>query len=192
VQGIELKPGDVMLLPTQYTEVYTIIQGVLGGPITSLLPRILNEPYLHAEIYIGSGFSMAAWTSGIHVHKYPLSVQMKFDFFRHKNDKASEAIKDLMVTEFVNYLNNEPVKYLNKRYDFSTLFYNTIAELTQVLGYEQIIETKTPRFDTPEIMICSELIARMYQDAGYDLKVGNPEWVSPADLAESPMLYKVI
>jgi len=193
--NIKLKPGDVLLLPTKYTEIYTLIAGTIGATVTQFLPKLLGEPYLHAELYIGKGYTMAAWTNGVHVHRYPLSTQMKFDVFRHRDeDKAPKAIERLMLEDFKAYLEHRPTRFLNKPYDFQSLFLNTIAELAQVLKHEKTVEENTMRIDTPDAFMCSELVARVYKEAGYDLKTGDksPEWVSPSDLALSPMLYKVI
>ena len=191
---LKLKPGDVLLLPTKYTEVYTTIAGVLGAKVTQFLPLLLNEPYLHAELYIGKGYTMGAWLNGVHISRYPLSTQMKFDVYRHVDEQASEAVKNVIIEDFEAFLNKRPTRFLNKPYDFTTLIYNTVAELMQILKKEKTVEENIPRLDTPDAFICSELVARVYDAARYNLQTGDKslEWVSPSDLAESPMLRKLI
>jgi len=191
---IELKVGDILLLPTKYTEVYSMIAGVLGANVTELIPKLIDNPYLHAELYIGNGYSIAAWLNGVHVVKYPLSTLMKFDIYRHKDDKASEAVKKVILEDFEAYLQKKPTRFLNKTYDFKTLFYNTIAELADLLKLEKVVERKANTMDTPDSFICSELVARIYNAAGYDLQTNDTslEWISPSDLIKSPLLYKVL
>jgi uncharacterized protein YycO len=193
MRSVKLKPGDILLLPTKYTEVYMQIANVLGAKVSSFLPKLLNEPYLHAELYIGRGYTIGAWLTGVHVHRYPLSTQMRFDIFRHKDNEASDKIKEVILEDFENYLNKRPTKFLNRPYDFQTLFYNTIAELASFLKHEKTVEANLPAPESPDIFICSELVARIYHEAGYDIapKEKSLEWVSPTDLAESPYLYKI-
>jgi hypothetical protein len=89
-----------------------------------------------------------------------------------------------------NIIQQNVAKYFNMHYDFASLILNGTPELLS-LGIEPLeryLEKQLP-YNDPNKMICSELVARMYKDAGIFLEP-DPEFTTPDDLAQN--LYKVL
>jgi len=123
-------------------------------------------------MYIGGGFVIAAWVNGVHIISYPLAQFSKFHIYRYPGlDDDKRAKMRSVIT-----------KYFNKPYDFISLILNGIPEILS-LGFEPLerfFEGKLP-YDNPNMMICSELVARIYQEVGIYFEP-KAEFVTPDDL----------
>lgn len=177
---IELKAGDVLLLPAEEGPMYKWFEKILGKSFTIFVSNLLGHRYIHAEMYIGAGWILAAWMNGVKLLKAQPWYVDRFDIFRHPKieDKHRRWIEKIFQ------------KYWNMPYDYISLAENTLIEVASV-GTEPIevyLEDKM-LYQNPSAMICSELIARIFEDIGLKIE-RNSEFVTPDDLAEK--LQKII
>lgn len=187
---MKLEIGDILLLPTESVETFKIIASLLGQNTAKLIKNLTDQDYLHAEMYIGNGYIMASWLNGVHIAKYPISVLSKFDVFRHRNKRVKAVIRERIKDDLKAFINGETTKYINKPYDLQSLILNSISEIVGIVANEEDFENSL-NFDNPHAYICSEMIARIYADAGVKIK-DNLEFISPDDIAKSPEFIKVI
>ncbi|AJW76936.1 hypothetical protein X275_01445 [Marinitoga sp. 1197] len=187
---MKLEIGDVLLLPTKKVETYKIIASVLGQNIAKLIKNITDQDYLHAEMYIGNGYIMAAWLNGVHIAKYPLEILRHFDVYRHRNKRVKTIIREKIKEDLKAFVNGETTKYIARPYDLQSLILNSVSEIIGIVADEENFEDSL-NFDNPNAYICSELIARIYHDAGVDIKQ-NLEFVSPDDIAKSEEMIKIL
>jgi hypothetical protein len=173
---LELKTGDVLLLKKEDAPgAYTFLEKYLGKNVAKFLAQIEKHEYIHAEIYVGNGFVLAGWFNGVKLIRPPLQYISKFDIYRHEkmDDEKRKTIQQSVA------------KYFNAPYDFASLILNGIPEVLS-LGIEPLERYLEKQIDysDPEKLICSELVARLYRDAGIFIE-DNPEFVTPDDLAEN-------
>lgn len=187
--SVILKAGDILLMPSDYTEGGKYLEETFGEGVYDFLKAVTGQKYLHAELYVGYGYIFAAWTNGVHLYPARAVHFNYFDIFRHKDPTVNEMIHKVIQREFEKAKKGEG-EYFNKPYDTRSLFLNGIAEILGVFNLEKWFEDEIA-LNTPQQFICSELIARIYQKAGYPI-CEKPEWCSPQDIADSPVLYKVL
>ena len=170
-----MKPGDILLLPKDKAPgLYNVIKSLFGEQVADWLANLTKHKYVHAELYVGAGYTLAAWFNGVHLVHYPLSVYDRFDIYTHPkmDDEKREKLCELVR------------KYFNKPYDFVSLILNGLPEILS-LGIESVERYLEEQIDyeNSDFLICSELIARMYEDVGLPIEP-YPEFVTPDDLAE--------
>ena len=179
---IELKTGDILLLKKENAPgAYTFLKKFLGKDFADFVAKIEKHEYIHSELYVGNGYVLAAWFNGVHLIKYPLEVLSKFDIYRHEK----------MDEEKRKVIRKNVAKYFNMPYDFVSLILNGLPEILS-LGFEPLeryFEKQLPYSD-PKKMICSELVARMFKDAGIIIEP-DPEFVTPDDLAQCEEMKKI-
>ncbi|WP_129408107.1 hypothetical protein [Marinitoga lauensis] len=182
MNSVELKVGDVLLLKKEDAPgIYTFLKQFLGKNIADIIAKIEGHEYIHSELYVGNGYVLAAWFNGVHLIKYPLRILGNFDIYRHEK----------MDNEKRSVIKRNVAKYFNMRYDFASLILNGLPEILS-LGFEPLeryLEKQLPYSD-PNKMICSELVARMYKDAGIIIEP-DPEFVTPDDIAQDGEMKKI-
>ena len=173
---MKLEVGDVLLLKKENAPgAYTFLKQYLGKDFADFMAKLEKHNYIHSEIYVGNGFILAGWFNGVKLLRPHISYISKFDIFRHPK----------MDDEKRKRIQQSVAKYFNAPYDFKSLILNGIPELVS-LGIEPLERylEKQINYDDPSKMICSELVARLYKDAGIFIE-DNPEFVTPDDLAEN-------
>jgi len=182
----ELKPGDVLLFNKGPELAYKIISNYVGETVTDIIARAIDYEYYHAALFLHAGregrdlWTLEATEKGVYLINRPLDVLTQIDVYRYKfesNAKGGQAIVE------------KALKYWNMPYDLTSLILNGITEVTNVLGFEHTFE-KQLRYNSSSQLICSELIARAYADAGYRLS-DIEEFTSPTDIANSKYMIKL-
>lgn len=170
----ELKPGDLLLLKQDKDIVHTYLRENFGTMVENMITGLTGQKYLHAELYLGEGWVLSATVNGVKLNKYSTETLLKnFDIFRPKFE----------IDESV--LLNQIKDNHNKRYDFISLYLNIIDTIGQMFGKK----FEFP-YDTKFMLICSELIARIYEKMGATFHE-NVEYITPQDLADSNLFYKI-
>lgn len=187
---MKLEIGDILLLPTENVEAFDIIASILGQNVAKIVKNITDQDYLHAEMYIGNGYIMAAWMNGVHIAKYPLSILAKFDVYRHRDKRIKALIRERIKDDLKAFVKGETTKYINKPYDLQSLILNSVSEIVGIVKNEEQFENSLG-YDNPHAYICSEMIARIYHDVGVNIKQ-NLEFISPDDIAKCPEFVKKI
>jgi len=167
-----LKPGDALLFTKESTAgVYTYF-AEKNKPLADLLAKLVNHNYIHAELYLGNGWVIAGWFNGVKLYKPSLQLLSTVHIYRPPievdKDKLKESVK----------------KYFNYEYDWVSLILNGLPEIIS-FGNEQIekIVEDWVKYSDDQKLICSELIARIYEDLGYKIEP-RAEFVTPDDIAE--------
>lgn len=201
------KPGTVLLFKKENTEgIYTFLLSqtqkladsiTKGNPLArfiveqvskyliNYLAEKVGHKYIHAELTLDNGWMIASWFNGVHIYELSDAELVKMrkivDVYIPKVDIDASKLKQIAK------------KYWKKQYDFASLIQNTIVELL-AFGNKQTekeIEEKLKKyFDTPDHLICSELIARIYADLGYTIE-RHSEFTTPDDIAQSELFQKV-
>jgi hypothetical protein len=71
-------------------------------------------------------------------------------------------------------------EYWNLPYDVTSYVRNTVVYLGKRLGLEDLLEDwldKLSPYDNKHAMICSEVVARIYEDVGLKIAKDRAEWV---------------
>lgn len=171
--GFELQLGDVFLYKTIDKGLYSWFVEHGLKALGDFLIAATGDKYIHAAIYVGQGYQLAADGVGVHLYKMPMSAVAQTDIYRYK------ALDTTKIKQAVN-------KYFNAPYDYVDLLLNGALEVLSVNipllkeFYEGFIN-----YENPTQMICSELVARVYRFAGYPIAV-NDEFCSPEDIARNP------
>jgi len=171
---MKFQTGDVLLLPMQEAQdIYTFIEKYFGKKIADFLSAIEHHKYIHAELYVGNGYSIAAWFNGVHLVSYPLEAFDKFDVFRTKLTDEQKAKMRGVILE-----------YFNMPYDFMSLILNGLPEILSfgIEPLERLIENYL-NYDNPNAVICSELVARVYEQVGVKIEP-HAEFVTPDDISQ--------
>ncbi len=174
MKGIKLEVGDILLLPAEKGPVFQFLAKLFGETFTRFVATLLGHRYIHAELYIGSGWILAAWMNGVKLVKARPQYVDRFDIFRHPDIQSKHR----------RWIEKIFERYYNLPYDYVSLVENAMIEVASV-GFEPLeayFEGKVP-YDNPKAMICSELIARIYDDIGLTIE-RKAEYVTPDDLAE--------
>jgi uncharacterized protein YycO len=172
---IDFQTGDVLLLPKEEAPgLYTIAEKFFGKDVADFLAKIEHHRYIHAELYLGNGYSIAALFNRVHLVSYPLKAFDRFDVYRYNlSDYQKLKMRDVAL------------EYFNKPYDFASLILNGLPEILS-LGMEPIerlIENYL-NYDNPNAMICSELVARVYEKVGVKIEP-RAEFVTPDDISQT-------
>lgn len=163
---IALKPGDVLLLKPNKDIVHSYLQDNFGNIVDKIATAVTGQKYLHAELYLGEGWVLSATVNGVRLNKYSTSTIIKnFDIHRATFDYDAEKIRTIVKD------------YHNLRYDFISLYLNIIDTISSIFG----IKFQFP-YDTKYMVICSELIARIYKDL-YGIEFEG-EYTTPQDLTK--------
>lgn len=185
MREVKLVPGDVILVPKENTAgIYTFIAERFGKAFADALSFFFGHNYIHAEIYVANGWQMGAWFDGVKVWKPPLNYFGLVHVYRLKPE-----LKKVITIE--NML--EAVrKYFNREYDFPSLILNA---LIQILSFNSEKREAKLQADfglyANERVICSELVAKIYEDIGITIE-HNSEFVTPDDIANSSLFYRVL
>jgi hypothetical protein len=170
---IVLKPGDVLLYTKESTPgVYTFLAEKGKKELADLLSLLTNHKYIHAELYLGNGWVLAGTFEGVKLYKPDLKTLLSAHIYRPPMPVSSEELRKVVT------------KYFNLEYDWASLLLNAIPEILS-FGNEQLermIENWLG-YKNERKMICSEVIARIYKDLGYEFEP-NAEFVTPDDIAE--------
>lgn len=153
--------------------------------IVDYLANRIGHNYIHAELTLEKGWAIAAWFNAVHVYqlddKELINMRKLVDIYVPVVDINVEALKAVAK------------KYWRKQYDFASLIQNAIVEIL-AFGNKQTeeeIEKQLQKYyDSPDKLICSELIARIYGELGYVI-AQHGEFVTPDDVAESELFQKV-
>lgn len=150
----------------------------VSSAVAKQVVRLAQQEYIHAELYLGKGWVLAAWLSGVKLLKYPPSHYQMVDVLRFEGVDAERMLKAVD-------------KYWNLPYDYASLGLNSIAEIVgafgKFVGYEDLEEKVQDllAYNNPKNMICSELVQRMLHEGG--IEFDQPfEFISPQDLKEHP------
>lgn len=173
---MRLRTGDVLLLPKGvFPDVYEFFEKYLGKDITDALAKIEKHNYIHADLYIGGSWVISATPNGVHLLKYSLKLISKFDIYRYPYSDI----------KFEMCINKQISQFLNMPYDFVSLLLNGFIEFASfgLEPLERFLEDKFSLYNTPFMVICSELIARIYDKCGVKIE-SNDEFVTPDDLAQ--------
>lgn len=135
----------------------------------------LHNDYIHAEIYYGDLYGLGATQSGSRFGKYSLELLSNLTIMRLKDKEIDEE----KMRESIN-------KFHNLEYDFDSLIRNSISEILNIVKLEKVLENLY-EIETPNQLICSELVQRVYSEYGEPL-FEREDWVSPQDLFENPKL----
>jgi len=179
----QFQTGDILLLDKDKAMgIYPFLKKYLGKDFADFLAKIEKHNYIHAELYLGNGYTLAAWFNGVHLVRYNMNIFSQFDVFRYKGFTQNN---QKIIKENVK-------KYFNKEYDFVSLILNGLPEMLSlgIEPLEQYLQKQIP-YSNPNKLICSELIARMYADAGIMFET-DPEFVTPDDLAENKNTYRIL
>lgn len=200
---IELKPGDVILWPRDKTQnLYTLllewaknaISGITKNPqladfaaklAVNTLADSMKHKYIHVEITMLNNHLFGAWFNGTHLWKPSL-------------DQRIQIIKDTSIFRPVveideSKLVKAAMKYRNKPYDFTSLILNAAIEVGafgQEEAEKRLEELAKSMYVNDNALICSELIAKIYEDLGYKIE-RHSEYVTPDDIAQSPLFKQI-
>ncbi len=170
---IVLKTGDVLLYPKETTPgIYTFLVKQGKKELADILSLLTNHKYIHAELYLGNGWVLAGTFEGVKLYKPDLRTLLSAHIFRPPTPVNGEELRKVVV------------KYFNLEYDWASLLLNAIPEILS-FGNEQLermIEDWL-NYKNERKMICSEVIARIYKELGYEFEA-NSELVTPDDIAE--------
>jgi len=152
-----------------------------GEIVAKSLIELTGQHYLHAGLFVGVSKS-AVWTleatfTGVKLVLHPLKSFARFDIYTCE-EVDSEKVQDVILD------------FWNRPYDLPALIREAIAEILGVFHLEKWFEDQI-KYDNPHMLICSELVARVYEKAGYKL-FDNPEDVSPQDIADHPKFIKLV
>lgn len=168
-----LKPGDVLLFDKESVNgVYTFIAGK-DKKLADILATLTNHRYIHAELYLGNGWIIAAAFDGVKLYKAPLAVIAKAHIYRAP------------ITIDENKLRETVKQYFNYEYDWTALILNGIPEVLS-FGNEQIeriIENWLDYTDEQKL-ICSELVAKFFEEQGFKIEPRG-DFVTPDDIADA-------
>jgi hypothetical protein len=170
----ELKPGDLLLLKKEKDIIHKYIIENFGTMVENMLTGLTGQEYLHSELYLGEGWVLSATVNGVKLNKYSTDTLLKnFDIFR-----PQFKIDQTILLEQIKESHN-------KRYDFISLYLNVIDTIGQMFGKK----FEFP-YDTNFMLICSELIARIYEKMGATFHE-SLEYITPQDLADSNMFKQI-
>lgn len=153
----------------------------VGEPVANALIELTGQHYLHAGLFVGVSKN-AVWTleatfTGVKLVLHPLKSLARFDIYTCE-EVDSEKIQKVILD------------FWNRPYDLPALIREAIAEILGVFHLEKWFEDQI-KYNNPHMLICSELVARVYEKAGYKL-FDNPEDVSPQDIADHPKFVKLV
>lgn len=191
---VELMPGNVLLFTKDSTMgVYTQLKKWIATLFEDNFParvvseilldwasKQLNHRYIHAEIYIGSGYTAGAWFNGIAVYRMPLRILSIADVYRPKVQFSAKQIADAV--------------YLAKgrKYDFPSLLLNGVIKVLGLGDPERekaLAKEFAQYYANPDHYICSEFIAKVYEHLGYQINEKGAEYTTPDDIANSKLFY---
>lgn len=179
---LKLKAGDILLFPTKTrmdNPVYKYVSKIFGEVVADFLWNHVDYEYGHSEIYYGAGYGLGSMSNGSRFGQYDLSLLSNLTILRHKENVDEPKMR------------NSIEKFWNNPYDYDSLMRNTLTEILNILYLEEIIEDMWD-IDTPKENICSEIIARIYDDYGLDF-TDKEEWISPMDILKNEnfeIIYK--
>ncbi len=178
--------GDILLFPSEtFHDIEDYVKEVLGEEVTSVIRKLLGYKYCHAEIYLGNGYVLAAWTNGVKLYKLPLKLLKEVHVFRKQ--------LPLMPEEKQKLLNLVP-KYWNLPYDFTSYilnaYYYLFEKLTMIFPLPDLLADFKTKYENKQEMICSELVARMYKEIGYPIET-TEEFTTPDDIGNSKMFVRI-
>lgn len=199
------RPGTVLLFRKENTAgIYTFFQSqiqkiievkfkgalaefaasYIAKMIVDYLANMFKHEYIHAELVARNGWIFAAWFSGVNLYyptdKETIQIRKNVDVF----------IPNVEID--VEKLDKAIDKYYSMQYDFASLILNTITKIFALgdkASEQQIEERFRKYFDTRDKLICSELVARVYEELGYSIEK-HSEFVTPDDIAMSKILKK--
>lgn len=200
-------PGAVLLFRKENTQgIYTFLESLvqrfveakikdnfLAKFISDIVAKlaleyisgIFNHKYIHAELVARNGWMFAAWFDGVNLYSPSdediIKLRKLTDVYIPKvpidPDKLDKAI----------------AKYFNKEYDFASLIQNAITKIFAFGNKKterEIEDSLRKYFDTENRLICSELIARVYEELGYTIE-RHSEFTTPDDIAQSGLFQTV-
>ena len=162
-----LEDGDVLLALN------------INNELSKLIAEVTHSQYSHAFMYIGNGFIVESTFGGVQIsplkkyddgHHHVISV-------RHKTLSAEERQK----------VRKSALKYLGKKYGYPQLLWYLLARM--------IGKSEDPKWQLDldkNGMVCSEAIARAYEDNGFRIKDGlEPYAIEPVDFVESEHFVRI-
>lgn len=145
-----------------------------GGPISSLIKSFSNSKYSHAAIFLNYETVIEAHWTGVRKIKVD-EIDYEYDIFRYKSRSPFDKAEDKRMKYFLE-------SQLGIKYDYS-----------QLLGYLKFGFVEGNEWNTPNEMICSELVDLAYFTAwNLNLMPGVPSGdITPGQIAKSELLIKV-
>lgn len=203
---LDERPGTVLLFRKENTDgAYTFLSKIIEKTIRrrtrdaltytiarliaqitlDKLAELFKHDYIHAELVLPRGHILAAWFNGV-VKYTPTAEQAKM---LRVNTDVFVPVVELDPVK----LEQAAAKYVGKQYDFTSLILNFITQV-RALGNEvkeeQLENALLKYYDNSEKMICSEVIARIYEELGYKIE-RSAEYTTPDDIAQSQLFQKV-
>ena len=216
---MKMQIGDILLLPAERTPIYADIVSIvdeslkkivkkhisinikwlvgilpfsidnildsleIGEKVAEFLKEKTGNSYLHAGIYLDKGYGLEAWFNGVKLVKYTPKAIASFHVFRHKEFNLEQHGPKVL---------EKAKEYFNRSYDFASLIINSLAEISNLFWHsEKKIEKLFKSYNTENAVICSELVARIYEEIGLPI-TENPEFTSPGDIAQSDKVTRII
>lgn len=170
----KLQPGDVLMLKSEKDLARKYLIDNFGKNVANMVTKLTGQKYLHSEMYLEEGWVITATPNGVHLQKYDTETILEnFDIFRSKNEIDTAVLR------------KEIKKHHNKRYDWLSLYWNIADTISSIFG----LTLKAP-YDTKFAVICSELIARVYESLGLRFQE-RAEFITSQDIVDSGLFYKI-
>ncbi len=186
MRHLTLKEGDVLLFPTRLADFLNTIEPFSKSPVDwRTVAQVMNHKYIHAELYVGNNYSLGQGGNGVHLNLLNIDVLTRVHVYRLVDQIPQPEMKS-QVESFVR-------RNFNKQYDWVSLVLNGLTSVLS-LGNDWL-EQNIENFETysnQDKLICSELVARFYEES-FGLKVERKaEFVTPDDIAQSQLFRRLV
>ena len=178
---IQVKSGDVFLTKVDENDfIFSKVSSILkNDKIPKLLVKLSDYRYnhagmiLHSTIHPGYIWCLEAIEKGVWLTTRPLKLINQSTIIRYNRPYDNELVVKSVLKDW------------NKGYDAFSLIQNAFVQLSSAVGFDGFFrDLLSKRYDNQELLICSELVARAFVNAGYE--VGHaPEFKTPTDLLKS-------
>ena len=146
---------------------------------SQFIADVTDSDWSHASIYLGNG--MIAESTALGAHISPLS-----NYFTGKHNIAIQRHLFLTPDERAA-VTKDVMKKMDKRYGYLQMVWYLFVRL--------IGKSENPKWQLdlePNAMVCSEAIAEVYRDSGYDIKPNyKSAGIEPVDFWESEQFVNI-
>lgn len=139
-----------------------------------MIRKFTKSNYNHVGIYAGDNFIAEALNNGfVYTNKFNPDEYEGVNVYRLKTQPRFNKDK---LRSIIN-------KYIGIKYSWFDIFKIALYTITKL----KIFRRRTKR------MICSEAVAQIYDDYGFDLfpKIKNYDYITPEDIASSNKLIRI-
>ena len=186
MRHLMLQRGDVLLFPTGLTDFLNRTQPFNSSPVDwSVVAKLLNHKYIHQELYVGNNYSLGQGGNGVHLNLLNIDVLSQVHVYR-LIDPIPEEDMSSQIESFIRH-------NFNKQYDWVSLILNGLTSVLS-LGSEWLEENIEgfENYSNYDKLICSELVARFYEEQ-FGLKIERKqEFVTPDDIAQSRLFKRLV